>query len=110
MMRYQPRRQSKRFLDGDCPSQVLAIYDNGGETFDRYTVFYKHYDHDGRDFWIGFRGMSERPSSPMGFGVYEQMRAHDVRAYRERVYRDSCRWSDLPAEVQEVVRRDCEEG
>lgn len=113
-MSYTPRRQSNRWLDGDCPKEVLAVMDNKGKTFDRYTVFYvptkamrEEYPH--RGMWIGFRGMSERPSSPNGFGIYDQMEAYKVAEYRYRAKRDYATWSSLPKEVQDVVRRDCKE-
>jgi hypothetical protein len=107
---YRPRTQSKKFLDGDCPKGVLAIYDNGGKTFDRYTVFYKPVEPlENLRGWIGYRGMSEHPSSPQGFGIYEEMEAHKAARYRERVYRESAKWSELPDEVKAVVRRDCAE-
>jgi hypothetical protein len=103
-----PRTQSKKFLDGDCPSGVLAIYDNGGKTWDRYTVFYKPVDVlKDRGEYIGYRGMSEDPYSPQGFGIYGEMKAWEVAAYRERVYRDSAKWSDLPEQVKKSVRQDC---
>lgn len=111
-MNYRPRTQSKKFLDGDCPAGVLAIYDNGGATFDRYTVFYKlpkdaekYYG----SYWIGYRGMSEDPYSPSGFGIYAEMKAHEVAAYRSSVYRHSAKWSDLPEQVKKCVRQDCED-
>lgn len=109
-MTYRPRTQSKKFLDGDCPAGVLAIYDNGGETFDRYTVFYKPVepleDLRGR---IGYRGMSEHPYSAQGFGIYGDMEAYEVARYRDSVYRHSCKWTDLPEDVQRSVRQDCKE-
>lgn len=108
MTTYRPRTQSKKFLDGDCPAGVLAIYDSGPKDFDRYTVFYKptkpvDYAHG----WIGYRGMSESPASAQGFGIYAEMKAYEVAAYRSRVYHQSAKWSELPAEVQRVVRADC---
>lgn len=105
---YTPRRQSKKFLDGDCPPGVLAIFDNGGKTFDRYTVFYRDVI-PGRygESWLGYRGMSEYPCDPQGYGIYGEMQAYEVAAYRARVYRHSAKWSSLPPEVQAVVRRDC---
>ena len=109
-MSYRPRTQSKKFLDGDCPSGVLAIYDNGGKTFDRYTVFYKPTESASySELWIGYRGMSESPSSPQGFGIYSEMPAHQARAYRSSIYRESAKWSSLPDAVKDVVRRDCAE-
>jgi hypothetical protein len=73
MARYTPRRQAKKFLDGDCPKEVLAIFDNGGKTFDRYTVIYTHveFNHRGEP-WLGYRGMSEHPFDPQGFGIYSE--------------------------------------
>lgn len=107
-MTYIPRTQSAKFRDSDCPADVLAIYDNGGKSFDRFTVFYKPVEplKDLRG-WIGYRGMSERPSSPQGFGIYDEMEAYKVAQYRMRVYRESFRWSELPEEVKRVVRDDC---
>ena len=46
----------------------IRIYDNGGETFDRYTVIYMDTP-EGRGLY-GARGMSERPFHPQGFGMY----------------------------------------
>lgn len=109
-MNYRPRTQSKKFRDGDCPDGVLAIYDNGGSSFDRYTVFYK-LEADAEkymgSYWITYRGMSEHPASAQGFGIVDTMKAHEAAAYRNRVYRHSAKWSDLPDDVKECVRRDC---
>lgn len=111
--RYKPRRQSKRWLDTDCPRGVLAIYDNGGlekrnGSLDRYTVFYVDVSvGPNGEPWIGYRGMSENPSSPQGFGIYGEMRAYQVAEYRERVRRQACKWSSLPEAVKRVVRKDC---
>lgn len=110
MGNYRPRTQSKKFLDGDCPAVVLAIYDSGPKDFDRYTVFYKP---DGPvDYatgWIGYRGMSEHPASAQGFGIYAEMKAYEAARYRASVYRHSCKWSDLPEDVKATVRRDCQD-
>lgn len=108
MSDYRPRRCSKRWLDGDCPREVLAIMDNGGKTFDRYTVFYTYVERDHRDIWISYRGMSEHPASPTGFGVSGDMRAHEVAAYRYRFKHHYATWSSLPPDVKAAVRRDCE--
>lgn len=109
-MSYIPRTQSKKFRDGDCPDRVLAIYDNGGETHDRYTVYYKPVTPlaDLRDR-IDYRGMSEDPCSAQGFGIYGDSEAWQVAGYRRRVYRDSAKWSELPEAVKNCVRRDCAE-
>lgn len=109
MNAYTPRRQSARFLDGDCPAGVLAIFDDGPDTFDRYTVFYREFvPGSNGSQWIGYRGMSEDPYAPQGFGIYGEMQAWEVRAYRRAKYHRSARWSDLPEQVKRSVRQDCE--
>lgn len=109
MNAYNPRRASARFLDGDCPAGVLAIFDNP-ESFDRYTVIYAEpvTNHRG-DVWLWYRGMSTDPTHPQGFGVAGEMTRWEMATYRRRNYRRSCRWSELPAAVQAVVRRDVAE-
>lgn len=108
MSNYTPRRQSAKFLDGDCPSGVLAIFDNGGKTFDRYTVIYREAWEYDRTWYVGYRGMSEHPSSPQGFGIYGEMTRWEMADYRRRAYRESAKWSSLPDEVKRVVRADCD--
>lgn len=103
------RRASARYLDGDCPAGVLAIFDNGstarrGGTFDRYTVLYVPTADKEQ---VDYLGASEHPSSPQGFGMHGEFRSRwEAREYRRRVYRQSARWSDLPADVQRAVRAD----
>ncbi len=104
---YRPRRCSKRWLDGDCPAEVLAIMDDG-KSFDRYTVFYTETVRDDRDTWVSYRGMSKHPTSPQGFGISGQMKAHEVADYRYRCKHHYATWTSLPDEVKDVVRRDCE--
>lgn len=113
-MSYSPRRQSNRWLDGDCPAEVLAIMDSGNKYFDRYTVFYvptkaEREANPHRGLLIGYRGMSERPSSPSGFGIYEEMEAYKVADYRYRFKHQYTTWSSLPKDVKNIVRRDCKD-
>lgn len=111
MRAYKPRRASKRWLDGDCPSGVLAIFDTGPADLDRYTVFYvKPVATDERGVvWLGYRGASENPSSAYGFGLYGEMEAHKVADFRYRCNHRSARWTDLPTKVQDLIRHDLEE-
>jgi hypothetical protein len=111
MSKYTPRRQSKRWLDADCPRGVLAIYDNGGETADRYTVFYADPVRSGSyaTTIIGHRGMSEQPSHPQGVGMFGEMSAYDTAAYRYAASKQACKWSEMPPAVQACVRRDLED-
>ena len=55
---------------------IKAIYDNGGETFDRYTVYYN--EKEANDCFAG-RGMSDKPFHPQGFGqcITGQLGSHN---------------------------------
>ena len=103
---YTPRRASRRWLDGDCPVEVLAIFDHP-KYGDRYTVFYRTiYGGEGRNGYIGGRGMSENPSHPQGIGMSFEMRPHEVANYRYAQKHHACQWSMLPTTVQDCVKRD----
>jgi len=107
MKTYTPRRASKRSLDADCPAGVLAIFDDQ-RTFDRFTVVYcdpvcgTQY----HDMHLAYRGMSENPFHPQGFGQWGEMSAHDVAMYRRANYRFSAKWSSLPDAVKLCVIQD----
>lgn len=108
---YKPRRQSKRWLDGDCPKGVLAILDNKGESADRYTVYYAEpicgttYG----DMILGYRAMSSCPFHPQGVGLYGEAKAYEVAEYRYRKKHQYAKWSSLPDDCKKLVRRDLEE-
>lgn len=106
MSKYTPRRQSKRWLDGGCPAGVLAILDSGAKCADRYTVIYKDpvCGKTYADMILGFRGMSAAPFHPQGVGMYGELKAYEAAGLRYRSR--SCKWSDLPADVQKCVRQD----
>lgn len=107
MSSYTPRRQSSRWLDGDCPSGVLAIYDNP-KYADRYTVIYKEpvSGTTYADMWLGYRSMSENPCHPQGIGLYCEMQAWQAANYRYMSRHHACKWSDLPQAVKDVVIAD----
>lgn len=69
---------------------MIEIYDNGGETFDRYTVII-----DGDVY-----GMSANPNSPQGFNQYSGTLAElpMARSNGERITMES-----LPEEVQKAI-------
>lgn len=100
-----PKRANARWLDGDCPREVLAIFDNRGKTFDRYTVMYV--PAPGQD-WISYLGASAHPFDPRGFGQHGELSEWDARAYRYDAARrgESARWSTLPADVKRAVLQD----
>lgn len=108
---YTPRRQSRRWLDQDCPEGVLAIYDNRGQTADRYTVFYRTPVAGSayQDMWLGMRCMSENPFHPQGVGMWGELEAYKVAHFRYRERHRAARWSDLPERVKTCVLLDLKE-
>lgn len=108
---YRPRRQSARWLDGDCPKEVLAIYDNGGTgkkngSIDRYTIFYVPPKGEPVE-WVSYFASSEFPFSPRGFGQHGELTRSQAAGFRYREAHKAARWSDLPVDVQRAVRDDC---
>ena len=81
---------------------VLRVYDNGGRSFDRYTILPPRWA--GNDYrenapgsWIAIAS-SERPFSPQGFGQH-------CRAVAGSHLGKRIKWSDLPADVQRFARQ-----
>lgn len=104
---YTPRRQNKRWLDGDCPAGVLAIYDNRGKSFDRYTIYYVPTEPlEDRGGPIMYLAASTNPFDAQGFGIHDDMPAYQVAEYRYRAAHDAAKWSELPEDVKRAVRQD----
>ena len=83
---------------------VLRCYDNGGRSFDRYTILPPRWavDHlsgrlvGGGTLWAAI-GSSQHPFHPQGFGQHISAVAGPHLGRRVR-------WSDLPADVQKFAR------
>jgi hypothetical protein len=83
--------------------RVLSVWDNGGETADRYTVLYSgrgtlRTDSKGNK-WRACRSMSERPCHPQGFGQWGE--GMPGRHLGKRI-----RLEDLPDACRSLVARD----
>ena len=107
MRNYSPRRQSKRWLDADCPADVLAIFDDP-RTVDRFTIFYRDpiCGDTYANMYLGYVGASEYPFHPQGFGQHGEMQAHEVAQYRYANGHRKAKWSSLPDDVKQLVRQD----
>jgi hypothetical protein len=89
--------------------KIHSVYDNGGETFDRYAVYYKgrgSLEHpqivEGRVLrYRALRGMSENPFHPQGFGQW----CHGMPGKHNG---KRIAFQDLPADCQRLVARDLE--
>lgn len=102
MMSYQPKRSAARWLEG-APKPVLACYDNGGKTCDRYTVLY------GAPLWepsmgrsVPYVGMNAHPFHPQGFGQHGDMPSYNRAACGKKI-----RYLDLPEDCRKLVEQDC---
>lgn len=83
-------RRILSLLEVKKPGHVKTIWDNGGETFDRYVVIMKD---------RSALGLSDNPDSPQGFSQWSEI-TEGPHLGKKIV------WDDLPKDVQDhVVRR-----
>ena len=73
----------------------LKIYDNGGETCDRYTVVFTDRPERAKNTYTCL-GMSEKPFHPQGFGQHST-------AMLGRHLGKSIKFEDLPVDCQKMV-------
>lgn len=73
--------------------KIIACYDNGGKTFDRYTIVFDSYLDDDMYECLG---LSSEPNSPQGFSQFDtcQMGEHLGRELN---------FEELPENVQKHV-------
>lgn len=94
-MAFQRPMQMERY------GTVLRCYDNGGATFDRYTILPPRWARDEYAYpngqWNAI-GASEHPFHPQGFG--QHCTASVGRHLGKRVA-----WSSLPRDVQRFARQ-----
>lgn len=84
--------------------KVRAIFDNGGETFDRYTVVYSTKTGD----YFDGRGMSEHPCHPQGFGLCCEVSPLHLTDPKTPLGK-RIRFEDLPPDCQRLISRDLED-
>lgn len=109
MRAYTARRHAKVVNDPACPDGVLAVYDNGGQTPNRYTILYRHplRGRTWQDRFYGFRSCGEDPFDPVtGPGAPREMLVGIMREFRINNRHHAISWSDLPLAVQQVCRID----
>ena len=97
-MRYQPKRAAARWTK-DAPEFVLACYDNGGKTCDRYTVLFGGSQWEpGMGRTVFYLGMSGAPTHPQGFSQWGEMPAYNRAACGRHIA-----WLDLPENIRSHV-------
>ena len=92
------RRCSKKWLDGDCPDGVLAIFDHGNY-LDKYTIIYREPIAEGIAWYLA-------TDANGWYSGHGEMAVHLVAEYRYRQKHRYARWTDLPAAVQRMVIAD----
>jgi hypothetical protein len=111
-MSAKPRRCGKRWLDADCPAEVLAIIRHGTK-FPDYDVIFAEVTMR----LVQYPGSVRAEESLHGVAINDygvrtdhfEMLTHEVAAYRYRFKHRYARWSDLPERVKNAVRQDIAE-
>ena len=112
MTKKQQARVDNLLPNGQPKATKVRIYDNGGETVDRYTVvFAGNYNNIGKkrgelnQNWHPVIGMSGAPFHPQGFCqhmTYPNMIDRPTYGHLGR----KIKFEDLPEDCQKVVVRD----
>jgi hypothetical protein len=94
--------REEQFMPNGIPRKI-RIYDNGGETFDRYTVVFTG-NYKGR-YGCDYLEMSENPYYPQGFGQHGWDRqVIDYPKYSH--LGKKIKFIDLPEDCQDCVIQD----
>ena len=98
--------RKEKFMPNGVPKNI-RIYDNGGRSFDRYTVVYTG-RFKGRDGQCYYLGMSHNPTHPQGFGQHgESQDIIDKPTYSHLGKKIT--FNELPKDCQELVVIDYKE-
>jgi hypothetical protein len=94
-----------RLMPNGVPKYVRC-YDNGGKTFDRYTVvFTGRYTHKTRQcFW--YVGMSENPFHPQGFGQHGEQKYLPIDRPTYGHIGKKIKFEQLPTDCKKLVIQD----
>ena len=106
-MKQKLKERYERLVPNGTPRYV-KIYDNGGETFDRYTcVFTKksivskeQRRHYGTRFL--YIGMSEHPFHPQGFGQHGEIEPQHIGGHLGK----RIKFENLPEDCKKAVMQD----
>lgn len=77
----------------------LRIYDNGGKTFDRYTVLIPNIRTDSGECYYEILGLSENPNHALGFNQF----CGDWKGGPTRHLGKKIRFVDLPEEIKKAI-------
>lgn len=99
--------RKNRLMPNNTP-RWIRCYDNGGKTWDRYTVVYtkKHWYDDGRVYSFGYVGMSSNPFAPQGFGQHGESNFQPIDRPSYGHLGKKITFAELPEDCQKLVRED----
>lgn len=98
-------RRREHLMPNGIPRKIRC-YDNGGKTYDRYTVVFtgNYKGRNGQDII----GMSENPYSPLGFCMnHTYQKAIDYPSYKH--LGKKIKFEDLPEDCKRLVIDDYKE-
>jgi hypothetical protein len=96
-------------------NKAARFYDYGDTSFDRYTAVYLKPEGEHPRRWFGYRGMSNYPYHPMGYGIYSDSNdwpvdrsesGYVVSLGRKNHLGKRIRFQDLPPDCQRCVLHD----
>jgi hypothetical protein len=90
--------RTENLLPAGIPKWIRC-YDNGGKTFDRYTVVFTRKKDDGQTM---YRGMSEHPCDPQGYGMWGQQ-SEPLGGLGKRI-----QFEELPKDCRQLITVDYE--
>ncbi len=74
--------------------KITAIYDNGGETIDRYTIVFNEQEYS--DQLVECLGLSDNPEHPQGFSQFSG--CQDGPHLGKQIH-----FEDLPSNIQQHI-------
>lgn len=97
--------RNEKLMPNGVPKWIRC-FDNGGKTWDRYTVVFTHAHSFGlKGYTVGV-GMSQNPFHPQGFGQHFEYRNTD---YNGRSGGKRISFEELPVDCQRLVIGDYKE-
>lgn len=85
-------------------SNQVACYDNGGKTFDQYTIVFKKREECNGVGYYMYLGSSTHPFHPQGFGQHGESRERiDLPTWKHLGKR--IKLEELPEDVQTFVKQ-----
>ena len=95
-------RRDSLYKDNGEPKRIRCYMQKRNPTFDYITVVYTYTSSAGyRKHITIYRGMSEHPCDPQGFGLMGECESHKFNPGGSRV-----KFSELPIDCQKVVHDD----